>query len=740
MKWISRIFATPELSGLICGGLVFGLHRLAASNVRPFTLLLFEALAAALAGVFCVLTFRRSGLPGITLVRRAGGAGMVAAVIFSLLLLFWLRSEVWFFSYQFFLPPLGCFMPAVMIGTVVSAMVFKLFVSHLTEGDRSTPQPLPNWCPLSVRLVMGGAVCWLLVAPWIPKTMVRTVEPKYTPPKDESLAPAVVTTPPRAVFQYITPPELLTTPPIGWKIVASRRLGNFDVSRGFSFSENEQWMAATSDERTIHIIDLNSDVMSTIQFPEPLAQFSLSPDGCRVFVVMKSNPRTIGVGFSSGQRLVVLPQPKKHAVPGGEAIWLRDKEVFFKNPDGNQLKLDLDSLEFDPAPQTTSDEKKRWERDSQPRLPKNDRWEFLPDASIVSAELPETEGTQQWNWTMRQVLTLRDAKHAAALQFESLEVETNDRWIGVSDGSKILRIRGGEVRVFYLGTKPVPPLRWNLTMPHGIDGLKESARASEALARKELVLFLYAPLINPLNNRTVGPDRQQPKAVFRISRWEGVTAEVWGSQWISDYTPGDVFADLNIPGSPRELLSLDQPHRWWTVAPEPLPDANDISKVPLNSDLLALYQPAPAAPPEPQASVPQTPTPEQLEQAMKREVLDFVMAHHTKASRGQIADLASDYAEQVDYLNKGMVGPQFILKDETDYHREYRSIQETVEPGMVIRPLKEGVVEVEYVMSSERVPRNATKARESGRYRLNLRLISQDDEWRIAWQRSTSQQ
>lgn len=129
------------------------------------------------------------------------------------------------------------------------------------------------------------------------------------------------------------------------------------------------------------------------------------------------------------------------------------------------------------------------------------------------------------------------------------------------------------------------------------------------------------------------------------------------------------------------------------------------------------------------------PTPVTSNQAVQKEVEAFVVAHHTKATEGDVTGLAADYAPKINYLNKGTVDPNFILRDETDYHRTHKFVREKVEPGIRVKIVGEGVAEAEYTMTNV-WERNDGK-RGGGSFQLKLILNSNEEGWRITEQRST---
>lgn len=430
-------------------------------------------------------------------------------------------------------------MPSMLAGTIAAAvglLCFRPRPAVVEAGAEPLPETklkeLPKLTVWGIRCLIFAGLLLSLIVPFLPQRLVlaqtetnvsrleqlKAVSPS-PPPRPEP--------PPAPPFRYELPAALLTAQPVSWKIEATRGLGDFPLQYGVAFSSDGRFVASGGDSRDIVVRDLHSeDVRHVGTLPYPMRSLSFSPDGQRLFVVMEGDPRRVGVADLKSGRFIPLPQPKKHAVPEGQAVWWRETSVLFEWKKESMLALDLDTLEFDPARLSDADSL-RFQSLANPAFPENDRWRFAGMDIPSFTELPEVEGTPDWRWQGGTKLMLADLKHISQRVFEEIELQKRDQVYGPPDGSKVLWCREGRATAVYFTTGPVPPLSWKISLPHGPDRLKPTDAARQAAETGQLSLLLYPPLINPLNNRSVGPDREHPKAILRIRNWTGIMAEVW---------------------------------------------------------------------------------------------------------------------------------------------------------------------------------------------------------------------
>lgn len=573
-------------------------------------------------------------------------------------------------------------------------------------------------------------------------------------------------------FTYTTPEALKTAPPVAWKVLTRRDLGAMNPSAGVELSADQKLVVALEGDSTIVAQRLEKEETARVgKTPSPIKWLALSPDARRVFVVMIGDPLRIGVADLTTQRFIPLPQPKRHLVPEGRIVWRKDRQILFLTSDTERWGLDLDSLELDRV-SLAEDENKAIAAKLNPSLPSTEAWQFFREAlELTTAELPETEGKPNWPWSGREVLRLADKVHRSSRLFSEIDTNRGDFLLGVADGSKLLRCRNAALQVFYMDTRPIPPLRWRLTMPHGPEKMKEKDTATNALAMGDLSLVLYAPLINPLTQQTIGPDRERPKSILRFHRWEGTAAEVFIATDNLPYSPGDVLADVHVIVSGKEprLLSLDTPHRWWMLAPEPLPDASDISKMPTVAENEKRRAEAEAAAekaareneaalkkqaaesfkspePKPVAATASTagtggkfvPDGELMPQVYamgitdddKARVLEFLLSHHAKVTKRQIHDAVQDYTDEAEFFTDGKLTREAIFAKESKYHADFSSVSETVRrDSLSLSPHRGNGMDVTYLIDSVRTSLAGEVRRST--HKITLWIVNAPNTFRI---------
>lgn len=628
--------------------------------------------------------------------------------------------------------------------TEMSDCTALVLASEAGAGQVSDLATIPEWLRWVLLGVMGCVLSAGLVAPLFP-TPLPPPPPRPQPPPPEK----PYTPPP---FTYTTPEALKTAPPIAWKVLTRRDLGALNTSAGVELSANQKVVVALEGDSTVVAQHLEKEETARVgKTPSPIKRIALSPDARRVFVVMANDPLRIGVADLATQRFIPLPQPKKHAVPEGQIVWWKEKQVLFLTSEIDRWGLDLDLLELDRV-SLSEDENKAIAAKLNPPLPTTERWQFFREAlELTTAELPEAEGTPNWPWRGQEVCRLADKVHRQSRLFSEIDTSRSDFLLGVADGSKLLRFRNDALQVFYFDTRPIPPLRWKLTMPHGPEKMKEKDTATSALAMGDLSLVLYAPLVNPLTQQTIGPDRERPKSILRFNKWEGTEAEVFIATDNRPYSPGDVLADVHVivGGKEPRLLSLDTPHRWWMLAPEALPDASDIAKMPTvaenekrRAEIEAAAKLAEVARnkefnKDAVAALAKVTTGE-VPEATKLAIATFIREHHAKANPHDLEDFVKDYADRVDHFTNGMVDHAFILKDERKFHEAFNTYFEAVvDEDLKLKPLPGGAVEATYTMVN-RFRRESDMKQGGGPFAVTLTLQQIGGSWKIVKQRSAT--
>ena len=728
---------------------------------QPTWALAMFAGLASLAGFVVGGLLSRAGEAIDKAVRLGGKSAVVATLVASASFALMARKLPGDFSaIRGFLIPLVCALPVILVGSMAAALgALTCRCAEGSDENRVAPAVIepPRYFKFCYWGIVFAAILVTVLCPFYPTPYPQAEKRADTAP-----------------FHYSAPEAMAKAPVAAWKLETQRVIGNFDINRGLDISKDERFVAGVNGGDIV-VYDLESEQMQKISnLPFSVGNLSFNPRGDRLFLVSGSEPRRIAVVELMSRRVFLLPQPKKHAVPSGRVVWWDSKEVIFHNDGKTLLTLNLDSLEIDPSNLSPPEVEEIRLIPSQ-GWPRNERWALGRSQMVTSSELPETEGITDWLPLGKTVLSFSDLQHPMERCLPEIDVASDDLIIGASNGSKILRVRNGEATAFYFGMRPVPPLRWSISMPHGPEKLLPADSAKYARELGELFLMLYAPMTNPLTGKTIGPDRSQPKAVLRVLKWEGIEAEVSINQDYHPFAKGDVFADVyrTVRRSSPLLLKFEGPHRWWMLAPEPPVDSDDLAKLPTKEDLekrwraatdkiveeekkadavkasevarlaaekqmskppIVLVKPDSPAPIPPVENPSQIPSQPRQSTPLEKEITRFVVEHHEKASGRDITAMVQDYAQRVDHFTNGIVDRMFIYTDEFKYRQKLANVTEEVDGPVVVRDLGNGKFEARYIMSN--FIRFKDGRSERGRFQIIFEIEKQGGVWQIIKHRS----
>lgn len=365
-----------ELVGVVCG---LGWAAMSPNWERwlwkPTSALMELTMVAMLAAFIVAAAMASAGHRVEAAVRRGTGAGGVALLVTGAVFLWVMRGTAGFYPLRAWSILATSAMPALLAGSIAAGVGALCFRRRVEQPPDLVE--LPRGFRWSVRSLLALGFLSALVAPWIPRSIPKKVEiilPASVASATSS--PSVVASRPREVFVYTTPEALKGAPAAAWKIKTTRRLGQMTAERGLAFSKDQRFLVGLESDRTIVVHDLESEGVRRISgIPFPVLHVSFSPDAERLFVVMQSQPLRVGVGFLKNGSFVLLPQPKKYAVPEGWASWSKEDEVVFLPKSGPTVVLSLHTLEIDPIALSPS-ELERLKREQVFDFPSNERWAF----------------------------------------------------------------------------------------------------------------------------------------------------------------------------------------------------------------------------------------------------------------------------------------------------------------------------------------------------------------------------
>lgn len=452
-----------------------------------------------------------------------------------------------------------------------------------------------------------------------------------------------------------------------------------------------------------------------VRFPLPALPRSnvcWSPDLKRLACVVSSRPNDarLWVLDLTSRRAVELPRPANRDTPGGNLSWWAEKEIAFFPSDEEPLALNLDKLTLQPAKDSAfllkleADARQRWLEGPMAIIPYSAEWRFdLVTALGSSQPPPRREPGADWELRGGTFCALAHPGRPVSHGFRELPVKEGMRLFCTTDASKIIRVEQGQAQVSYMEVVPAPDCQFEVVMPMPFDEIQDST-LKRMVADHELCAFIHAPLVNPLNDKTVGPDQGRLKALVRLMEWKDHRAVFAVVTLVEPVEASDVISALHAWRAGRMAPHPVSEADWWAsvkvlpnssfaampdevVLPalesprlfELAADATELRVVKAKPRAVAPASPAPAAPlfpVPPSFSSPTLPPPApQLDDAAVRA---FVLEHHRKASDGDVDGLVRDYHSEVDFLNKGRLTQDAIRAEELKERARWRNSKEAV--------------------------------------------------------------
>ena len=736
-----------EIVGAICGFVCFCFAFFGESVGRmlpagPPGVILPIVLLSALAGVLASITGRsgdsevlagfapRVGIRAALVATLVGGAFTVLAATLhsfgigqpgeaemqvSFLALVFPASR----PVQILLIALLGFPPSVFFGMAAALITAMLRTPppSTPSGEPAPPKPTPGRSALFVAVLLLSILGYLspvavLLIPK-PKPVAQVVEPPL---------PTKLDAPPAPKWRYERPVDF-DTAEAGQIFISDRRiLGEAESSLPVALSPDGRRFAyyRRGASLALEICDLETlDVVKHIEGVAEPSNIAWSPDSKMLLFVIGGEARRLEVLDTDAGRFMRLPQPKNQRLPEGVPHWLDAWEVLFVQDNNTVQLLNLETLRVRPTEESakwkgfTKEQQDEIKRGSRTDLPATPRWQMCLQGFVRSFEVPANSSA---DWTQNETLQLafQNPQKSSLFVLPPADVRVGDLLVPTDDGSRLVRIRDQQAVVFSFGVRAGQPSCLKIVMPAAPE-----TSLSDALAKKSVCAFICAPLINPLNGKTVGPDREKVKALARVARWEGKDAEFWIEEDYLGVHPGDVIADLHTwekrrtraagalgggewfavigkmdaetsppsrtdaPTLGRELsIPFDVRHGAYKVEKIVFADSNKAQPTPLVA--AATPQPAPVIAPTP--VIRQEPPKAPAQDAPTAIVRRFILAHYEKLSRGDMEGYANDYSDPTDYADRGMVKRSRILWTYLRMQGQYTGIKQTVTSNIAVTP------------------------------------------------------
>jgi hypothetical protein len=746
--WSLNLRRRSEIIGLACGLLCFPLVFFSGSfgamfSTGPIGIVLPMVFSGALGGVI-TCAFAQTGWTGPIedLTPHLGiRAGLIATLVTGALTVFAATLQTLEIGYStgsagwpshlslhftaplpfqvliialLGIPPAACFSAG---GALVTTMLRLPIETSHTAGATPFKLSMPARSRLFIAVIALSTIGYL--SPFV--LLLQPTPKPVAPPPVVAQLPVVQV--PKWHYQYA--PDFDTAAAARITLTERRSLGEIEGGLPVAMSPDGRRLAywRRSSRLALEVCNLDTlDIIGRVEPDQGPTALSWSPDGKRLLICVQDGIGHLQVFDVERSRLMPLPLPKGARVPQGRPQWFDALEVFFPGSEIPQV-LNLDTLRLQPL-----DDSAKWNalpKDRQEEIrrgaaPALNRRQLSVRMAVRRFDV-QVDASAYWSLGQSLQIVISDPKEAYANTQLQVDANVGDLIVAASDETKLVRIRNGEASVFYFGLRTEPSNRLQIKMPGPPD-----SSLTALLSKKSVCAFICAPLVNPLNGRTVGPDRENVKALARFASWNGVDADLRIEE---DYLPvrqGDVVADIHTwqEGVPHPAGDLGK-REWFevldkieTAAPLLRSEAGALDREPTRfgfdpNGSGRVSRIAIARPPTPQPS-PSSPQSQQGLQSggnrppapisdVEETLRSFLVAHHLKSTQGDVNGLISDYAERVDHFNNGVVNREFILKDELAYHSPGSRVSENIVTKPTIASLGNNRFSATYSISFHRV-------------------------------------
>jgi hypothetical protein len=594
-------------------------------------------------------------------------------------------------------------LPATLLA--MGAGGFGAALQSALSGDAQAGRSQFRFLP--IHLLYVGCVLAFL-SPFIP---VLLSPPPAEPIQIAQPVARPKTEPPPPPFRYEKPAELASAAPSRFRVIANKAI------------------AFCSEKQELKILDLDTFTqVGSVRPGSTIAALTWSLDSKRLAVISGQGDQTrIGIVAPPDQRMITLPRPSGTEIPDGGISWPDASEVLLHSQGKPPIALNLDSLEFRPLADarffnTIDDAKRsRISLTQAAATAKSDRWEYVVAWAVRTAGPEFSGGVYNFDTTGQPGLAARDLKADTRTHLPELALQLQDRVVFAPDGSKVIIVRDASAVVHYIGLRDEAPAVRRLEMKRRAAELPPPAEADRQLAGKSLFGFVYAPLINPLNQRIVGADWMRVKGVVRLIKWTDTAADVAPVEEFAEIHPDDVVSELHLweKAQAKPVAAYSGTPWWVSIGNQQAATQSPGTDKPVETRIervltierdaysLLLAGVTLPSPPSVPSQVPAPPAFEQRPEPPPAAVVDdgrrgiplidaFIRKHHAKSSNADVQGLMADYAGRVQHYKSGIVSKEFIHAEEMKYHAPGSRIQERVRGEVQIASIGGGFYTATY--------------------------------------------
>ena len=635
--------------------------------------------------------------------------------------------------------------------TILPATLLAMFAGSMARATRLALQGDGTSTAFQFRAVhlLYVACVLALLSPFVPgllkeppppgKSVVATA-PTSAPKRAAEPAP-----PPPPSFKYEKPDGFDAAPATRITVSHVKPLDGVDLEQPALLSPDGRKLAYHRRNQPfplLTILDLDTFTeLARIELGTEIDSAAWSPDSTRLAAVFQSDDsRYMGIIFPEQRGVVPLPRPESPRISRGVLTWPDEKEVVIHADDKKTLALNLDTLtlrSLDEAPffRALSDPQKgRIKTRPVAASPKNANRALAFEWSLNAAGPRWMGGDLIFLAGGQPRIVASDSAHAARVHLSHPDIR-KAQVMFTPDGTKVVILHPQESAVLYLGLREAPKTVLRLDMRHKPEDFPQSEAIKNAISEKRLCAFIYAPLINPLNNAVIGANTSSLHALVRFQSWNANTAEVWIQDEFRPVEKADVVSIFHT-WDKRQFVPLNEGAAadWWT--PVGTDGDTALTAIPATASAPAVeFGPAVESEarasglivqderkamadksdlPKPQNQVEPTtftppPSPPAVNPAPQpgrfsdKDVVNFINFHHQKSSNRDITGLMNDYADWVQHYNDGIVERAYVRAEEEKYHAPGYAVFERVRGQIRQTTLAADRIRVEYPLQFVRI-------------------------------------
>lgn len=478
------------------------------------------------------------------------------------------------------------------------------------------------------------------------------------------------------VFEYVPPEDLDELDPTAWTLSQSKVIAELNPNGPTVFSPNSQLLACSNhnDSGQVQIHDLsNFTLQGSFQFPAEVEHLAFASDSNRLFCITNGEERLAWIIDLSENKRIQLPIPEDVRIPSGPPVWQEPMLVQFRNL-ALPAELDLETLRA---------------RRSQEALPDPDN-NIIAKNSQVALTISTRIGPYlhphflqpDWEINGGPSLVISSLERQLMQHLPAARIDKNNRFLASPDLLKILHLNDDSALLHYVGKREATPLAAKVPFKHR-DLLSSHDEYGPLFEKKTLCAFVCEPLVNPLTNKVVGPDRKQVKGLVRLSKSSATEATFVISESYRSIADDDIIADLHFYSSGQiVLLEGDEFADWWAACEV----ETGTTELPTDESPTQEYLEVQLQPEAYGVAFTGIMMKDKGNAALMRALRAFVRQHHLNISNKDLNAHSNDYASRVDYFDFGYVSRSKVAEDQAAYQAKFPVLSERVTGRIEITP------------------------------------------------------